>query len=293
MNKPMKRLLAFLLLISMLAAAVPGLAESEAPKLNLSETEVCVPKGKNHELFARIRDTKAVYAWRSDNEEIATVCSKGIVSGKADGKTVVTCTATLKDGTVLSESCGVTVYTMVKRIRIPDRITVGVGAKTDPVQLTVIPEDASDRTVSWTTDNPEIATVDKEGRILGLKAGTCLLIAESNEGRHYGGKGLKARCKVTVVQFAEEISADPAELSIEKGQRERISAVVLPENAKNKTLIWESLDRNIPEVKNGQIAGKSAGDTSSRIYVKNPDGSVVEKLIPVHVTAPGAQQTEP
>ena len=51
--------IAALLLISMLAAAVPGLAESEAPKLNLSETEVCVPKGKNHELFARIRDTKA------------------------------------------------------------------------------------------------------------------------------------------------------------------------------------------------------------------------------------------
>ena len=293
MIRPMKRLLAFLLLTAMLLAAAPGPAESAAPKLNLSETEVCVPKGKNHELFARIRNTKAVYAWRSDNEEIATVCSKGIISGQADGKTVITCTATLKDGTVLTESCDVTVYTMVKRIRIPDRITVGVGAKTDPVQLTVIPEDASDRTVTWTTDNPEIAAVDKEGRILGLKAGTCLLIAESNEGRHYGGKGLKARCKVTVVQFADEISVNPAELSIEKGQREQISAAVVPENAKNKTLIWESLDRNIAEVKNGQVTGKSAGDTSIRIRIKNPDGSIVEKLIPVHVTAPDAQQTKP
>ena len=68
---------------------------------------------------------------------------------------------------------------------------------------------------------------------------------------------------------------------------------MLPENAKNKTLIWESLDRNIAEVKNGQITGKSAGDTSIRISVRNPDGSIAEKLIPVHVTAPGAQQTEP
>ena len=293
MIKPMKLLLAFLLLVALLLAALPGPAESAVPRLNLSETEVCVPKGKNHELLARIRNTKAVYSWRSDNEEIATVCSKGIISGKADGKTVVTCTATLKDGTVLSESCDVTVYTMVKRIRIPDKMIAGVGVRSDPVQVTVIPEDASDQTVSWTTDNPEIATVDKEGRILGLKAGTCYLIAESNEGKHYGGKGLKARCKISVVQFADGISVNPAELSVEKGQREKISAAAVPESAKSKTLLWESRDRNIAEVKNGQVTGKSAGDTSIRIWVKNPDGSIVEKLIPVHVTAPDTQQTKP
>lgn len=293
MIKPMKILLTFLLLTSLLLTAVSGQAESAEPRLNLSETEVCVPKGKHHELLARIRNTKAVYSWKSDNEEIATVCSRGIISGKANGKTVVTCTATLKDGTALSETCDVTVYTMVKRIRIPDKIVVGVEARTEPVGFTVIPEDASDQTVSWTTDNPEIAKVDNEGRILGLKAGTCLLIAESNEGKRYGGKSLKARCKIYVFQFADEISVDSAELNIEKGKPVRISAAVLPENAKNKTLLWESLDRNIAEVKNGRVIGKNAGDTSIRIFVKNPDGSVVEKILPVHVTVPDMQKTTP
>ncbi len=280
------RLVALLLVITMVFSTVPILAESDAPVLSLNESQVMLAKGKTFQLKAVLSNAKANFSWKSDNEEIATVNARGSVSGKANGTASITCTVVLNDEISLTETCTVTVFTPVQSIKLPKDITVDVGKESEPLELTFTPNDASNKSVSWSTDNPEIATVDDQGKILGKKPGKCSVIVQSNETEAKSGKAKSAKCTVIVLQPVDDISVDVSSISVAKGSKEQINATVLPEDASNKKLSWKVQDSNIADVKNGQITGKNIGDTKVIVSVTNSDGSVVSKEINVHVFAP-------
>lgn len=121
------------------------------------------------------------------------------------------------------------------------------------LQETVLPETASDKSVVWSSDNEEVATVNENGEITAVSRGFAKITAKTND------KGLEAVCDVEVIQLPEEITFGKEEYSVNVGDTLTLDAAVLPENANNQELEWKSSDEEIATVENGVITPVKAG----------------------------------
>ena len=114
--------------------------------------------------------------WSSLDSSIASVDETGTVTAHKSGETTIQATA----GAV-SASCKVTAYTEVERITLdPAEYTLTEG-ETVRINATVSPDDAVDKVLTWSSKNPEVATVDSEGTVTAVKAGTAEIVASKGE----------------------------------------------------------------------------------------------------------------
>lgn len=119
--------------------------------------------------------------WTSSDETIATVDENGKVTAKKTGK--VTITVKSKDGSYEAK-CTITVSAEdkdVTGVSISGANRVQVGYR---IQLTanVTPNDASNKKVTWKSSNPGVATVDANGVVVGVKAGTTTITVTTEDG---------------------------------------------------------------------------------------------------------------
>ncbi len=132
---------------------------------------------------------------------------------------------------------------------------------------TVLPKDATDKTVQWTSDNESVATVDKYGRVIAVGLGMATITAKSGEAN--------ASCVVSVIKtLVETVILSPDNWSGEEGESFKIEANVLPEDASDKTLIWTSSDESVATVDvDGYVSLLKGG--SCVITASTADGSGV------------------
>lgn len=134
-------------------------------------------------------------------------------------------------------------------------IRLGPG---DARQLTatVLPEDAWNQTVIWTSSNNKIATVSKQGVVTAIKSGKATVTAASQD------TGKKATCKITVsVIPVTSFSLNTKEIRQEEGTTYQLEATeILPEDATYSTIQWESSNSEIASVDaNGLVYLNKAG----------------------------------
>ncbi|MDE6478795.1 MAG: Ig-like domain-containing protein [Muribaculaceae bacterium] len=109
------------------------------------------------------------------------------------------------------------------------------------ISATVLPENATDKTLTWTSSDESIATVSAEGVVIAKAVGDAVITATCGS--------VSATCDVHVLPIlVESIVIDPTEWSGEEGSEFKISAVVLPERATDKTLTFESSDNTVATV---------------------------------------------
>ena len=129
----------------------------------------------------------------SDNTEVATVNASGLVTGVAPGTANITVT-TVDGG--FTDVIAVTVEEAVAVTEIviaPAAITIPVTTSvTETLVANVIPENATDTTVAWTSEDETIVTVSVNGQIKGIAPGTVTINATS-------ANGVTGTCEVTVV----------------------------------------------------------------------------------------------
>ena len=129
----------------------------------------------------------------SDNTEVATVNKNGLVTSVAPGTANITVT-TVDGG--FTDVIAVTVEEAVAVTEIviaPAAITIPVTTSvTETLVANVIPENATDTTVAWTSEDETIATVSVNGQIKGIAPGTVTINATS-------ANGVTGTCEVTVV----------------------------------------------------------------------------------------------
>ncbi len=130
-------------------------------------------------------------AWTSENEEIATVNAGGQITGKSAGTTTVTVKAT--DGSEVSASIQVTVFQPVSRINIQDKKVVLAPGDTQQLTVQVLPENATDNTILWSSDQETVAAVDASGTVTAVDSGSCNITGTAAD-----GSGVKAKIRVTV-----------------------------------------------------------------------------------------------
>lgn len=158
----------------------------------LSASSISLSKGKKQTLKTSIKGPKSIkhkLKYSSSNNRVASVDSKGRVTGKSSGTAIISvCLTDSKGQECIStkSSCLVKVYG-----------TTGIKLNSSSISLyvkdsTYISASVSGKSskVTWKTSNSSVATVDSNGKVTGKKAGTCKITASAN--------GKKATCIITV-----------------------------------------------------------------------------------------------
>ena len=163
--------------------------------VSLSKTTLSLETGGTATLTATVAPTGAsdkTVTWRSKKEGVATVSSAGLVTAVAAGDATITVKTT--DGG-FTATCKVTVtdpvisVTGVTLNKTTLELETG-GSET--LTATVAPTDASDKTVTWSSNKESVATVDKDGKVTAVTAGEATITVKTTDG------GFTATCKVTV-----------------------------------------------------------------------------------------------
>ena len=150
--------------------------------------------------------------------------------------------------------------------------TVFVG-DTFTITATVKPEDAFNRTVTWSSSDPSIATVDENGTVTAIAKGEAIITAESAD-------RVKAECKVTVEKKVAAIELSESEKTVFVGDTFTITATVKPDNAWNRTVTWSSSDPSIATVdENGTVTAIAKGEAI--ITAESADGVKAECKVTV------------
>ena len=142
---------------------------------------------------------------------------------------------------------------------------------------TVSPSNATDPTVSWSTSDASVATVDA-GTVTAVKPGSATITARAGD--------KSATCDVTVVARVypvASVSLDPTEKTIMVGDNFNLTFTIQPENATNKEVTWSSSAPTVASVENGVVTGVAPGEAV--ITVTTVDGSHTATCA-VKVTAP-------
>ena len=224
--------------------------------VTLDKTDLTLDVNDTEKLTATVNPndaTNKTVTWKSDKPEIVEVDSNGNVTAKAAGTATITATA---DGK--SASCKVTVNGQPATVPVQsvelNQTTLELKAgNTATLTATVNPESATDKTVTWTSDKPEIAAVEG-GTVTAKAEGTATITAKAGD--------KTATCTVTVTKAdvaVESVTLDKNSLELKAGNNATLTATVSPEGATNKDVTWTSDNPEVATVEGGTVTAKAAG----------------------------------
>ena len=176
---------------------------------------------------------------------------------------------TIKEATVLKDynTTDVETITLDKT-----NISLVVGS-TEQLTTTILPDTALDKTITWSTNNSNIATVE-DGLVTAVGVGSAIITATTSN-------GITATCNVTVTATAvsvTSVSLNKTTSSIEIGNIETLTATISPSNATNKNVTWHSNSTNIATVSStGDVTAISPGQAT--ITVTTEDGNYTASCI--------------
>ena len=153
------------------------------PALHLEPEEVSVQKGRGVKVTPSVTDAPngvrvRTYEWTSSDPEVA-VYRDGNIRGIGRGTAVMTCSATLMDGTALSAECRVTVTVPVTEVKASAKTATVMAGETWIPEIQVLPEDASNPSVQYESSDGQVLSVDAEGRITAAAPGRAVLTVTS------------------------------------------------------------------------------------------------------------------
>ena len=142
----------------------------------------------------------------------------------------------------------------------PTDTTVERGA-TVQLTATITPQDATNKKVTWTSSNDNVATVDANGLVSTTTVGTATITATTVDG------GFTASCSITVTSAPDRpvtsIALDRTNITVKENQTETLTVNYTPANANvGKGITWTTGNANIATVNNGIVTGVSAGNTT-------------------------------
>ncbi len=219
-------------------------------------------------IYEPVYATQKRVSYYSADPEIAEVTEEGQIVPVNCGTTTVTAVA--EDGGLIAEIT-VNVWARVSGIEIAEtEIALAVPEKA-VLTASVLPAEAGNQKINWTSENEDIVTVDENGIITAVGEGETIVKAITEDG------GYEAQCKViTHLIPARKIDIIADFESILYGESALLTAEVYPANASVKDIIWSSDDPGIIYVdNNGTITAMAEGSTA--ITASLADGSVQER----------------
>lgn len=207
----------------------------------LDQTEITLDRGAEGQLTASIvpldtTEDKTI-TWVSSNPDIATVDA----AGKVNGVKIGTTTITAKVGEHIA-SCDINVVALIHGITLDkseltlDRDTTGqLAVSFDP------PDTTDDKTVTWSSSDPTVATVDVAGNVTAVQIGTATITAQVGT--------YTTTCNITVVALIHGITQAKSELTLDRGTTDQLTVSYdPPDTTEDKTVIWTSSNPSVATV---------------------------------------------
>lgn len=162
--------------------------------LTMSESTLAMNSGTTAQLSVTATPAEAFnphVTWSSSDESIATVDQNGLVTALVGG--MVTITATATDGSGQLATCTITITQMVTSITLSETTLALELDGYKKLTATVLPDNAANKKVTWSSNNDEVAEVTSAGGVAAVGRGTCTITCTAQD-----GSGVTAICEVTV-----------------------------------------------------------------------------------------------
>ncbi len=208
--------------------------------------------------------------WKSSNTKVATVSSKGVVTGVGKGTATITCTT--KVGSKTSK-CTVKVKkpTDVSSVHTSVTSKSVYKGKTYKISANVSPSNATFKTLKWKSSNKKVATVDSKGVVKAISAGTATITCTSAD-----NPTASAKVKIKVIVKATGIKLTASKMSVYRTDSKALKVKFTPSDATNKNVTWTSSNKKVATVSsNGTVKGIKKGKAT--ITCKSKDGGFVAK----------------
>lgn len=204
----------------------------------------------------------------SSNSSVVTVNKNGVLSGVGVGKAEITVSASgaTKSFTVEVKAVPVESIDITNEI---DKIQLGESYQ---FKASVLPNNATDKEVSWSSDNENILKIDSDGSITTNSAGTVTIACTSKN-------NIEVKTTVEIFEILPESVSCEDSIVLIVGDECDFNINILPENANNKEFTVSCKNKEILNYKDSSLKALSEGDTILHIETWNG----IEKDIPVKV----------
>ncbi len=282
-KKALALVVAFVMAVSVLAVA-PSTSVSAAPSkyvksLKVSKSKLTLEAGKSAKVKATVKVkgsaskkvkvtlskankkvVKSVKVGKPDKKGVSTLTIKAANVTKKTSTTIkVVTSAKNSKNKKITKSIKVTVNPKKAAVVVPTSVTVNAPktaitvGETIIVTATVLPANAQDKSVTYSTSNAAVATVTNTGAVLGIGEGTATITAKTSN-----GKTGSVQIKVSKVEVTG-ITLDKTSVDLFVSGTTTLSPTVTPANATNKAVTWASSDETVATVKDGQVTAVSVG----------------------------------
>lgn len=246
--------------------------------VELNKTNLSIRIGSTENLIATISPENATnknVTWTSTAPEIASVNNDGLVSAKTVGTTYIK--VTTSDGGY-SASCKVTVEPISVTSVSLDKATAQLKAgESVTLTATVSPNDATDKTVAWSSSDATIASVTN-GVVTANKVGTAVITAKAGD--------KTATCTITVIATpVSSVNLNKTSASLKAGESVTLVATVSPSDATDKTVVWNTSDASVATVSNGVVTAQNVGKATITAESGGKTASCIIDVIPTPVTS--------
>jgi len=272
------KLFIFAAFAALLLASCKDLAEPENPRILVTDISITNPanpfplvKGTTYQIKATVlpenaSDKKISYS--SNTPTIADVDAKGLITANAVGTATITLKAANVSKTITVTVTAVRINVIEVSVSSADEKISIVKGRTHQLSAAVKPDNATDKTLTYSSRDTNVATVNANGLIAAKTAGNTTLTIKAADGvsKTINVTVTEAEIPVTSIVFEPPLPAEPLELTI--GDNYELKLKVMPENATNKMLSVASSNDDIAwpnEKGNRWIKAKQAGSATITI----------------------------
>ena len=265
-----------LILPVLLLAAVLLLSACNGNKLEksftLSQTAVTLMEGETATLTLvseTFEEGDYDVEWESSDSVVVSVSSQGGITALSKGSAKITATVTVGDASAtFSATVTVTASTApLTGLSFGSTIyNLGQGQTLNlNSEVEYTPSYAANKSLTWTSSNPSIATVNN-GVVVPMSQGITTITAKSSDGT------VSAACTIRVSEMSVDatgVSLEKTEYTLSVGSSLVINPTVVPTNATGYTFLWEVEDPSIATVSGGKVVGVSEGETTLQVSLSS------------------------
>ena len=222
---------------------------------NITPTAQEIETGSTFQItpvFTPADATNQKVTYQSSDPSIATVDEKGLVTAVKKGSVTIICQS---DEGKIVVYCNVTVIEGVTLTLKPSSREIAVG-KSFKISKVIVPEEA-DGTATWQSSNAAVAKVDQNGKVTGLRKGTCTISCTLTK------YNVTATCEVTVATLKTTVKLGKTGIRMGVGSTYRMKVTVWSNNTKTPAVRWLTSRKKVATVnQKGKITAKKVGMTT-------------------------------
>lgn len=269
MKKVGKRLLTGILAVMLTFTMTPFGSVTAEAKTATQVTSVKITKstgktiklleGKSYQLKVKVAPSNAAnkkVTYQTSNKKVATVSASGKIKAVKKGTAKITVASQSDKKKKATVTVKVTVPVKKITITSPDtKNLVLKKGKTYKLKTSVLPSNAANKKLTYTTSKKKYVTVSSKGKITAKAKGSATITAKAKD-----GSGKKAAIKVTVGTPVTKVTLDRSSFSGEEGTTVTLKAATAPSNATIKKVAWTSSNKSVAAVNaNGMVSLKKEG----------------------------------